>query len=133
MQSAGKTTIVERYLKKAFSCVSSGTATLRPCITEIYPSSEDFSIEVYEEIEGGDGKASSAMLRSLPELATWMKEHNQLSEQPLHVQIRDRHCKTPRRIVDLPGLKTVDQEGSEGTKDQIHRIVSKWITKPRTL
>lgn len=143
-QSSGKTSFVERLLGYAFSVVGTGMATKRPTVLTIYPQ-EGMKvgdvIRVVEELPGG-GKSEEEEFRdtkektALQSLFTWCVDKNK-GEKPvkekLFITIYSQKCDTPKRIMDLPGVRGNDEPGKEGVNEVIMDMVKQELQKPTSI
>ena len=144
-QSSGKTSFVERFLGYAFSVVGTGMATKRPTVLTIYPHQEGMKvgdvIRVVEELPGG-GKSEEEEFgdtrekTALESLFTWCVDKNK-GEKPvkekLFITIYSQKCDTPKRIMDLPGVRGNDEPGKEGVNEVIMDMVKHELQKPTSI
>ena len=135
-ESSSKTSFIERYLGLAFSVVKPDTATKRPTELLVLPTDdgEEEQIEVTEEIDDNGGKSGVTKFETMDELADWLVAKNRtFSPRMLFVQIRRRDCPAPKRIIDLPGLRSVDDAASRGAKEVTLTTIRTMLQKPNTL
>ncbi|CAK9037207.1 unnamed protein product [Durusdinium trenchii] len=139
-QSAGKTSFIERYLSYAYSEVKRGMGTMRPAVLTCLPQEPhlDDVIEVAEELETGgqsqverfEGSAARTYLQN------WTIEKNRIgkpSKKKLLITIFSKECTTPRRIMDMPGIRSNDEDGNEGFNDAIVEMVLEELKKPDSI
>ncbi|CAJ1457618.1 unnamed protein product [Effrenium voratum] len=140
-QSAGKTTFVERYLKFAFSKVAQGLATRRPSVLTLFPGKGTL-IKVVEELPSGEKSEEKTFQGddSVTKLHEWMREKNDVGQQGkqvvkerLFITICTQECDTPRRIMDLPGLRAAQEKGFEGVNEMILAMVGEAVQKTNTV
>ena len=144
-QSSGKTSFVERLLGYAFSVVGTGMATRRPTVLTIYPHQEGMKvgdvIRVVEELPGGDKSAEEEFqdtkeVTALQRLFTWCVDKNKIgkpAQEKLFITIYSQKCDTPKRIMDLPGVRGNDEPGNEGVNDVIVEMVKHELQKPTSI
>ncbi|CAE7796844.1 DRP1E [Symbiodinium sp. CCMP2592] len=137
-QSAGKTSFVERYLGYAFSVVSHGMATKRPSVLTLLPAQAGSEDEVKVTQEFLDGTVSPeevfAGVDALTKLNQWVVDKNaHVAKEKLFITICTPKCTTPRRVMDLPGVRASDEEEAKGVNDAIIEMISDAIGKPNSV
>lgn len=73
---------------------------------------------------------------ALSELQAWCMEKNELpkpSKKKLWITIYSKDCTTPRRIMDMPGVRSNDADGQEGFNDIIVEMVLDELKKPDSI
>ena len=126
-QSAGKTSFVERYLGYGFSVVKTGTATKRPSVLTVLPLEEDMKedvIRVVEDFPNGGKSEQQEFQGTLAreKLHEWSAKKNDIDmpvKECLHITIYSKTCKTPKRIMDLPGFLLNPEPGSHDDFDKV--------------
>ena len=137
-QSAGKTSFVERYLGYAFSAVSHGMATKRPSVLTLFPAQAGSEDEVKVTEEHLDGTVSPeevfAGVDALTKLNQWVADKNaNVAKEKLFITICTPKCTTPRRVMDLPGVRASDEEEAKGVNDAIIEMISDAIRRPSSV
>eukprot|EP00435_Cladocopium_sp_Y103_P043680 s259_g12.t1 len=145
-QSSGKTSWVERFLGYPFSVVDTGMATSRPAVLTIWPkrdaTTEDI-ITVIEELPGG-AKSEPETLRDVPggesalcQLFNWCAKKNTKTplKEKIFITIETEKCDTPKRIMDLPGVRATDGSNPEdvGVNAAIVEMVTDELKKPNSM
>lgn len=145
-QSSGKTSFVERFLAFPFSRVESGMATTRPAVLTILPKTDGTNpndvITVFEELSSGaktepkklqDGPGGKSALQ---QLFDWCVEKNRNTmpvKEKLMITIETKACDTPKRLIDLPGVRASDAPGDEGVNEMIVDMVTAELKKPNAM
>eukprot|EP00392_Amoebophrya_sp_AT5.2_P007529 g7544.t1 len=142
-QSAGKSTIVERFLKSVINVVKEGTGTRCPlditCIHDAAceePVCELSGHELELAIDGvnrvGDSKKLSVsdVFRSVTAHNEKLAAANKFSRESLFLIVRSRHVQN-MRFVDLPGIISNRSNGIDNRED-IKEILKAEIRKPNT-
>lgn len=138
MQSAGKSTIMERFLNAVLNIVQEGTGTRCPldttCIHDEKLSDDETCCELKgEELEvGSDG--INLTVRQVFERITKhnqkLAEEDRFSTQPLRLIFRSRKVQN-MRFVDTPGIISNKSTGKDNRED-IKRILQSEMRKPRS-
>lgn len=137
-QSAGKTSFVERYLGYAFSVVSNGMATKRPSVLTLLPLQAGSEDEVTVTEERPDGTRSTEEVfkgdEALMKLSKWVADKNtNVAKEKLFITISTQKCKTPRRVMDLPGVRASDEPDEKGINEAIIGMIREAISKPNSI
>eukprot|EP00439_Symbiodinium_sp_Y106_P048650 s853_g6.t1 len=137
-QSAGKTSFVERHLGYAFSVVSHGMATKRPSVLTLLPLQEanEDEVKVTEEMPDGTMSTEEVFVgeAALAKLNAWVTDRNaKVAKEKLFITICTHKCKTPRRVMDLPGVRASDEPDEEGVNDAIVAMISDAMQMPNSI
>jgi hypothetical protein len=136
MQSAGKSTIMERFLNSVLNIVQQGTGTRCPLdATCIHDSScEDAVCELYgEELpedECGDQLTVIDVFERITMHNKKLGEEDSFSTKPLHLIYRSAKVQN-MRFVDTPGIISNQSTGKDNRED-IKTILRSEMRKPNT-
>mmetsp|Transcript_15369 Transcript_15369/g.41249 ORF Transcript_15369/g.41249 Transcript_15369/m.41249 type:complete len:881 (+) Transcript_15369:119-2761(+) len=141
-QSAGKTSFVERYLRLAFSVISAGIATKRPM--ELMTIPPDAGADLDENLvtftaseadaEGNVDSNTTVEFVDVLDLAEWVKERNIVTEDRLVIKMTSGRFKSPRRVIDLPGLRTTDIDPEDKrVREVILKTALAHVSRPNSL
>lgn len=127
-QSCGKTTFVERHARiGGFLVVKQSVGTKRPMEILTLPAATGvkaapdpnapIDIVVSEsDHKGAIREATTRQLTTMDELRNWIEGHNVVTMDRLVIRFTSARFATPRRIVDLPGLRKNDTGNEEDTQ-----------------
>mmetsp|Transcript_10665 Transcript_10665/g.28491 ORF Transcript_10665/g.28491 Transcript_10665/m.28491 type:complete len:899 (+) Transcript_10665:274-2970(+) len=141
-QSAGKTSFVERYLGIAFSVVDTGIATKRPTELITIPPDQgtdmkgnDMVITASEaDAAGNVDVTTTRVFTDLLQLAEWVSNNNKVTKDRLVIKMTSARFQTPRRIIDLPGLRISDiKAGDEDVREVIRSAVVEQLNNPNAV
>lgn len=139
MQSAGKSTIVERFLKRCINVVREGTGTRCPLdITCIHDASAEQPMCELSGCKGKDQNTSGQKKNlSVEVVFEQVNGHNQaladqkkFSSDSIYLIVRSRHVQN-MRFVDLPGIISNKSNGVDN-RDDIKAILKSEIFKAST-
>ena len=135
MQSAGKSTIMERFMNAVLNIVQEGTGTRCPLDTTcIHDDSCTFPVcDLYgEDLATGGGEQLS-----VEQVFAAITDHNKrlggedvFSTNPLILHFRSKHVQN-MRFVDTPGIITNKSTGKDNRQD-IKKILKSEMNKPNT-
>ena len=107
------------------------------CVLCQEPGLQDFFEVVEELLTGGHSKVVRFEGESaLSELQAWCTEKNTLqqpSRKKLWITIYSKHCATPRRIMDMPCVRSNDANGQDGFNKIIMEMVLDELKKPDSI
>jgi Dynamin family len=137
MQSAGKSTIMERFMNEVINIVSEGTGTRCPLDTTCIH--DDRCDEPRCELSGDELDASAAGVNlSTNEVFTAITNHNKalgdkdaFSTVPLRLTIRSKRVQN-MRFVDTPGIISTHSVTGVDNRQEIKKILTSEISKPNT-
>lgn len=134
MQSAGKSTIMERFMSAVLNIVQEGTGTRCPldttCIHD--DSLEEPTCELYgEELKlGGEGLSVSQVFERITNHNRALGDEDRFSTEPLRLVYRARDVQN-MRFVDTPGIISNKSTGKDNRED-IKKILNSEMAKPNT-
>lgn len=137
MQSAGKSTIMERFMNEVINIVGEGTGTRCPLDTTCIH--DDACEDPLCELSGEELDASSAGTSlSTNQVFAAITNHNRrlgdndrFSTEPLRLTIRSKRVQN-MRFVDTPGIISTRDDSGVDNREEIKKILSSEITKPNT-
>ncbi|CAD7955794.1 unnamed protein product [Amoebophrya sp. A120] len=135
MQSAGKSTIVERFLQRVINVVKEGTGTRCPLdITCIHDAN---AIEPVCELSGCKQPGSNGVKLSVEDVFRAVTAHNfalaqaeKFSKDSLFLIVRSKNVQN-MRFVDLPGIISNKSKGIDN-RDDIKGILKAEMNKPNS-
>jgi len=137
MQSAGKSTIMERFMNEVLNIVGEGTGTRCPLDTTCIH--DDSCEEPLCELTGDelDPGAAGNKLSTDQVFATITTHNRSLGEKdsfstvPLRLIIRSQRVQN-MRFVDTPGIISNKDSSGNDNREDIKKILSSEMTKPNT-
>ena len=134
MQSAGKSTIMERFLNAVINIVHEGTGTRCPldttCIHDencVVPSCDLSG----EELKSGGEKLSVSKVFELITAHNEMLGDRDRFGKAIHLVYRANNVQN-MRFVDTPGIISNNSTGKEDNRDDIKQILISELNKPNT-
>jgi hypothetical protein len=136
MQSAGKSTIMERFLNSVLNIVQQGTGTRCPLdATCIHDSRcEDAVCELYgdelPEDERGDHLTANEVFERITKHNKRLGQQDSFSTKPLHLVYKSAKVQN-MRFVDTPGIISNQSTGKDN-REEIKTILRSEMRKPNT-
>jgi hypothetical protein len=134
MQSAGKSTVMERFMTAVLNIVQEGTGTRCPldttCIHD--DSLEDPTCELWGEELAKNGKDLTVdeVFKRVTEHNRKLDEEDRFSTEPLHLVYKANNVQN-MRFVDTPGIISNQSTGKDNRED-IKKILRSEMQKPNT-
>ncbi|CAD7922318.1 unnamed protein product [Amoebophrya sp. A25] len=136
MQSAGKSTIVERFLQRVINVVKEGTGTR--CPLDITCIHDDSAAEPVCELSNCDAPGTKNgknlpvedVFKSVTMQNETLAKKNEFSKKPIYLVIRSKEVQN-MRFVDLPGIISNKSKGIDN-RDDIKEILRAEISKPNS-
>ena len=136
MQSAGKSTIMERFMNAVLNIIQEGTGTRCPLDTTCIHDDTlknaicDLSGEELQEDMGGASMSISNVFKSITAHNTNLAKEDRFSTKPLTLVYRSK-CVQNMRFVDTPGIISNKGQGKDNRED-IQSILRETMKRPNT-
>jgi hypothetical protein len=133
MQSSGKSTVMERFMKAVLNIVQEGTGTRCPLDTTcIHDAKLDDPIcDLHgEEIGGGDNLSVDDVFKRITNHNKQLAEEDRFSTKSLRLVFKSKHVQN-MRFVDTPGIISNRSTGKDNRKE-IMDIISHELDRPNT-
>ena len=136
MQSAGKSTIMERFLKAVLNIVQEGTGTRCPLDTTCIHDSScveatcELGGEELPEQHRGSGLTMNQVFERITQHNKKLGEEDTFSTKPLYLRYRSSNVQN-MRFVDTPGIISNRSTGKDNRED-IKKILRSEMRKPNT-
>jgi Dynamin family len=133
-QSAGKSTIMERFLGSVLNIVQEGTGTRCPldttCIHDESCLQPKCNLSGSELQGGGTGISVEQVFKHITDHNRKLAQEDHFSTEPLHLEYRSKLVQN-MRFVDTPGIISNKSTGQDNRED-IKRILRSELSKPNT-
>lgn len=132
MQSAGKSTIMERFLHAVLNIVQQGTGTRCPldttCIHDESLSSPVCNLRGAELDAEKENISGHEVFRLITEVNRKLAAEDRFSTEPLYLEYRANNVQN-MRFVDTPGIISTRSETSADNREEIKKILKSEMRK----
>jgi Dynamin family len=134
MQSSGKSTIMERFMKAVLNVVQEGTGTRCPldttCIHDDNLNAPSCDLHG-EEIVGGENLSVNEVFKRITMHNKGLAENDSFSTRPLRLVFKSKHVQN-MRFVDTPGIISNKSDAEQDNRQEIMKIISTELKRPNT-